>query len=339
MPQGFGSLVASKKRKRLNGDEGEKNEEDETDKAASSTIEPLRRRRSAKQVEDDDDAEMLEEARAAGFMADSFSSQQQQQKHMNNQVGLRAALAEIRLDLPWVERLEVVSAEKLEASLPQGVADDLKVELAFYGQALAAVTAARGELERVGVPHRRPDDYLAEMLKSDVHMAKIRNKLVVEAKHAKESERKQREKNSQAFSKELRTAKLSEKAQDKRKALDNIKSWRKKSRDSRPELSTEKDLDSVLHGEKRASRPAEKSDRRKGKDKKYGHGGIPRRIAKENDKKSASDMRGFSVKRMKSTLPPGFSSAKRSSGGKGSSRPGKWARSSKGKGGGGGKRK
>lgn len=338
MPQGFGSLVAARKRKRASGEQPEDDFET-TEKANPTTIEPIRRRRSAKQAEDDDDAEMLEEARASGLMADSFSSQ----KHMNNQVGLRAALAEIRLELPWVERLEVVSAERLEASLPQGVTDDLKVELAFYGQALAAVTAARGELERVGVPHRRPDDYLAEMLKSDVHMAKIRNKLVVEAKHAKESERKQREKNSQAFSKELRTAKLSEKAQDKRKALDNIKSWRKKSRDSRPELSTEKDLDSVLHGEKRSSRPAEKSDRRKGKDKKYGHGGVPRRIAKENDKKSASDMRAFSVKRMKSTLPPGFSSAKRSAGGKGSARPGKWARSStKGKGsggGGGGKRK
>jgi len=338
MPQGFGQLVASKKRKRFNG-QGEDEDNDEIDKANPTTIESIRHRRSAKQVEDDDDAEMLEEARAAGLMADSFSSNPQ--KHMNNQIGLRAALAEIRLELPWVERLEVVSAERLEASLPEGVTDDLKVELAFYGQALAAVTAARGELDRIGVPHRRPDDYLAEMLKSDVHMAKIRNKLVVEAKHAKESERKQREKNSQAFSKELRTAKMSEKAQDKRKALDNIKSWRKKSRDSRPELSTEKDLDSVLHGDKKSGdkRPAEKSDRRKGKDKKYGHGGVPRRIAKENDKKSARDMRDFSVKRMKSTLPPGFANAKRSSGGKGSSRPGKWARSKGKGGGGGGKRK
>lgn len=34
------------------------------------------------------------------------------------------------------------------------------------------MTAARGELERLGVPHRRPEDFLAEMMKSDDHMAK-----------------------------------------------------------------------------------------------------------------------------------------------------------------------
>jgi biotin carboxylase len=43
-----------------------------------------------------------------------------------------------------------------------------------YGQALAAMATARGELERQGVPHRRPDDYLAEMLKTDQHMQKVR---------------------------------------------------------------------------------------------------------------------------------------------------------------------
>ena len=43
-----------------------------------------------------------------------------------------------------------------------------------YGQALAAVAASRSELDRLGIPHRRPDDYFAEMMKSDQHMQKVR---------------------------------------------------------------------------------------------------------------------------------------------------------------------
>jgi len=46
--------------------------------------------------------------------------------------------------------------------------------LCSYGQALAAVTVARTELDRLGVPYRRPDDYFAAMLKSDDHMKKVR---------------------------------------------------------------------------------------------------------------------------------------------------------------------
>lgn len=93
----------------------------------------------------------------------------------NNVLGLKHALAGMLRDLPWVERLEVVSAEPLAVD----VNDDLKLELGFYGQALGAVTAARGELERLGIPHRRPDDYFAEMLKSDAHMQKVRTAVLL----------------------------------------------------------------------------------------------------------------------------------------------------------------
>jgi hypothetical protein len=53
MPQGFGQLVASKKRKRFNG-QGEDEDNDEIEKANPTTIESIRHRRSAKQVEEDE---------------------------------------------------------------------------------------------------------------------------------------------------------------------------------------------------------------------------------------------------------------------------------------------
>ncbi len=50
-------------------------------------------------------------------------------KHVNDVAGLRRALEEVRNgDLPWIERLEVVSAEPLAV---QDAGDDLKLELAL----------------------------------------------------------------------------------------------------------------------------------------------------------------------------------------------------------------
>ena len=45
--------------------------------------------------------------------------------------------------------------------------DDLKREVAFYDTALEAVHLARGECERAGIPFTRPDDFFAEMIKTD----------------------------------------------------------------------------------------------------------------------------------------------------------------------------
>jgi rRNA-processing protein EBP2 len=45
--------------------------------------------------------------------------------------------------------------------------------MAFYNHALQAVEYGRGQLTSLGVPHKRPDDYFAESVKSDAHMARV----------------------------------------------------------------------------------------------------------------------------------------------------------------------
>lgn len=42
-----------------------------------------------------------------------------------------------------------------------------------YRQAQAAVLEGLPRLQSMGIPTRRPDDYMAEMAKSDVHMKKV----------------------------------------------------------------------------------------------------------------------------------------------------------------------
>ena len=56
--------------------------------------------------------------------------------------------------------------------------DDLEVEMAFYNQSLLAVKMGRQKLAAAKIPFKRPSDYFCEMLKTDNHMAKIKDKLI-----------------------------------------------------------------------------------------------------------------------------------------------------------------
>eukprot|EP00965_Chrysotila_dentata_P182894 6040059-Pleurochrysis_carterae.AAC.1 len=72
-------------------------------------------------------------------------------------------------DTDWIESLAVTVKKPLELDDAE---DDLKRELAFYKQALEGVQAAQVRMDRLGIPYRRPDDYFAEMAKTDAHMTK-----------------------------------------------------------------------------------------------------------------------------------------------------------------------
>ena len=57
------------------------------------------------------------------------------------------------------------------------VHNDFKREMLFYRQAQATVIESLTRLKSMGVSTKRPDDYFAQMMKSDDHMQKIRTKL------------------------------------------------------------------------------------------------------------------------------------------------------------------
>ena len=73
-------------------------------------------------------------------------------------------------NLPWIETLTVTSSKPIEVADSK---DDMARELAFYQQALEAVKIGREKVLAAGVPFSRPDDYFAEMIKSEEHMAKV----------------------------------------------------------------------------------------------------------------------------------------------------------------------
>ena len=73
--------------------------------------------------------------------------------------------------MPWSETFTVVPSNPLPFGGVDGSAldvhDDLKREVAFYNTAMEGVIEARALCERSGIAFRRPDDFFAEMVKTD----------------------------------------------------------------------------------------------------------------------------------------------------------------------------
>ncbi|CAL1277020.1 unnamed protein product [Larinioides sclopetarius] len=104
---------------------------------------------------------------------------------VNNVVGLQEKLKDFQLNLDWIEKLDITvkSSTDTDSSDKKGGIDteaehDFKREMLFYNQALQGVTKAFKRLKKMGIPTKRPDDYFAEMAKSDAHMLKVREKLL-----------------------------------------------------------------------------------------------------------------------------------------------------------------
>lgn len=86
------------------------------------------------------------------------------------------------MHIPGLEFIDQVSltSSTITSSLITSVDDDLSRELAFYQQALETAKEARTLILEAGVAFSRPGDYFAEMIKSDEHMVKVREKLLAQ---------------------------------------------------------------------------------------------------------------------------------------------------------------
>lgn len=115
-------------------------------------------------------------------MQDGSSSEEDEEENIkvntqNNAVkalkSITAQLVQQKARLPWPEKFDIVSSNPLpfgqvtEDGLVIDVHDDLKREVAFYNLALEAVYEARQKCQSHNIPFSRPDDFFAEMVKTD----------------------------------------------------------------------------------------------------------------------------------------------------------------------------
>jgi rRNA-processing protein EBP2 len=76
--------------------------------------------------------------------------------------------------MPWAEKIFIIPPTPLPFGLEEGASgtpldihDDLKREVAFYDMALEAVVEARVKCKKADIPFSRPEDFFAEMVKTD----------------------------------------------------------------------------------------------------------------------------------------------------------------------------
>ena len=141
---------------------------------------------------------------------------------INHTDALTSALESIALPLSSLPFSEHQSITSSTPTVIPDIDDDLNRELAFYSQSLAAAQEARKRLLAEGVPFSRPADYFAEMVKSDEHMGHVKQKLVDAAASKKAAAEARKQRDLRKFGKQVQTAKLQERAKEKREMLDKI---------------------------------------------------------------------------------------------------------------------
>ncbi|XP_064082029.1 probable rRNA-processing protein EBP2 homolog [Macrobrachium nipponense] len=176
----------------------------------------------------------------------------------NNVNGLKNKLAEFRLDLPWIERMDIcIEAAALAPELNVEIQEhaqnrekvmrnkaknfdvdedplhnDFKREMTFYRQAQAAVLEGYKRLKELGLPTMRPEDYFAEMAKSDDHMQKIRNRLMKKQKGLELSERVKKIRDIKKYGKRVQIEVEQKKIKEKKEMIDKLNKYRKGKIDS-----------------------------------------------------------------------------------------------------------
>ena len=99
----------------------------------------------------------------------------------------------------WLETLLVTNPEQIDQTL--NVDDDIKRELIFYNMTHQNTIEALKKLKDNAEKINRPDDFFAEMIKSDKQMDKIKTKIVTEQVRIKKFEQKKQKMQNIKFAK------------------------------------------------------------------------------------------------------------------------------------------
>jgi len=259
--------------------------------------------------------EELKEAFAAGIIKPGLNimgEAPEKRELKNNVPAMKQKLAEMQNQFNWIERLDLLNApaplapelamkedlhskerqtklkqDKAGFSVEEDVVhNDFKREMMFYRQAQAAVMEGLPRLQSMNVKTRRPDDYFAQMAKSDQHMNKIREKLLSKEQSQQRAEKVSKLRELKKYGKRVQIEVQQKRQKDKKDMMDEMKKIRK---------GQGGNLDFLDGGGKDGSvgKGGPKGVAKKNfKDKKFGFGGKKKGL-KKNDKKSADDVSSF----------------------------------------------
>merc|ERR1712098_537097 len=104
------------------------------------------------------------------------------------------------------------------------VHNDFKREMMFYRQAQAAVLEGLPRLQSMNIRTKRPEDYFAEMAKSDEHMNRIRAKLLSKEQG---QERAEKLRELKKYGKKVQVEVQQKRQKEKKDMMDEMKKIRK----------------------------------------------------------------------------------------------------------------
>mmetsp|Transcript_4782 Transcript_4782/g.5466 ORF Transcript_4782/g.5466 Transcript_4782/m.5466 type:complete len:250 (+) Transcript_4782:135-884(+) len=188
-------------------------------------------------IEEKDETEEELEALRAMKNESNGIQEKQTRTFINNDALLTERLEDIKLTLPFDETMSFVAEKELNID---DIEDDLKREVEFYNQALNAVKMSRIKLDKLGVSHMRPFDYLAEMVKSDKHMGRVKQNLLFQKQKMEGFERRKQQKEFKKYSKQLQAQKQKEKAAKKKKVKELANQYRGKTPEGLASLKKQK---------------------------------------------------------------------------------------------------
>merc|ERR1719431_38025 len=159
----------------------------------------------------------------------------------------------MKLNLNWIERLDMINhpaplapelafkedlhSKERENQLKQdktGVAlendvvhNDFKREMMFYRQAQGAVLEGIPRLHSLKVATKRPEDYFAQMAKTDEHMNKIRAKLLSKEQGQERADKIKKLRELKKYGKKVQIEVQQKRQKEKKNMLDEMKKIRK----------------------------------------------------------------------------------------------------------------
>lgn len=224
---------------------------------------------------------------------------------------IAARLKEINVSsgLEWAETL-IMSEQPLPVV---AVNDDLAREAAFLEHTFFAVAKAENCLQVAGIPYNRPNDYYAEMVKTDEHMRKVKEKLLNEKQQIEHAEVSRKQRESKKFGKKVQKDVLDKRQKEKSAMLDQVKRHRTDTKQAATTSSQKREDDFNVSAEdakaKKYTAPMDKNGnlmpnkRRQAKNAKFGTGG--HRNKKSNDADSYLNTKQFSMKKNRSPFREG----------------------------------
>lgn len=278
----------------------------------------------------------LQEAFAKGLLKPGMNVLvNKAKKFVNNVEGMKHCLADLRRDLPWVERLDLTNLpaediiSKAEGKIPNktngdvNADDDFQREMFFYRQAQATVLEALPLLSKYDIATKRPDDYFAEMAKSDQHMQKIRKKLISKQMILEKSEKAKKLREQRKFGKKVQVEVIQKRQKEKKAMMTAVKKYQKGMTDKLDFLEgDQKAGKGSAQASKKEQNKKGPNAKRKFKDQRFGFGG-KKSGKKWNTKESYNDVSSF---RAKVANAKGGKGGKKGKGGKQNKRPGKSVR-------------